>query len=61
MGRIFFINFKKIINLLHMKIDKIIITTPAGKKVEMLSEQEYFNLITENSRISLPMPHDYNN
>ena len=44
-----------------MKTEKIVVTTPTGKEVEMLNEQEYFNKCTQGSRVSNPMPNDYNN
>jgi hypothetical protein len=44
-----------------MKTEKIVVTTPTGKEVEMLNEQEYFNKYTKGSRVSNPMPNDYNN
>jgi len=44
-----------------MKTDKIIITLPSGKEVEILSEKEYFEKHTSGSRVSLPMPGDFNN
>lgn len=43
------------------KNTKIVVTTPTGKEVEMLNEQEYFNKYTHGSRVSNPMPNDYNN
>jgi hypothetical protein len=48
-------------NIGSMKTDKVIVKTPSGKEVEMLNEQEYFEKYTKGSRVSLPMPHDYNN
>lgn len=44
-----------------MKEEKIILTTPSGKKIEMLNEQEYFDKYSKGSRGSLPLPGDYNN
>lgn len=44
-----------------MKTEKIVVTTPTGKEVEMLNEQEYFDEYSQGSRVSNPMPHDYNN
>lgn len=44
-----------------MKTEKIIVTTPTGKEIEMLNEQEYFNKYTQGSRVSNPMTNDYNN
>lgn len=44
-----------------MKTDKIVITTPSGKIIEMLNEQEYFDKCTLSSSMSTPIPNDYNN
>lgn len=44
-----------------MNSGKLMITTPSGKTVEMLSELEYFDKYTKGSRVSNPMPGDYNN
>lgn len=40
-----------------MKTEKIVVTTPTGKEVEMINELEYFNWYTKGYRV---LPENYN-